>query len=478
VSATTESLHQRLERFERERLEAHKGYNDALTALDRAIGGPPDLPHPPPAYDVARMGDLNRLWELLPSGAPATGRSLKGRLRGFIWRLIGPPIEAQQQFNAALVDHLNRNVAVHDAQQKAAAATIGLCSDQIAATARFQGHLIQYLQTITRFVDTRAQSAGAGAEVMNAALDSLSDTFQRRWESWSVLDARYAADRAALQASIEDVRASAVMAQQTALSLKRDVERLLSGPAPAARESGVAVSPSLPPVDLNAFKYLSFENEFRGSVDDIRSRLEAYLPLFEGQSDVLDVGCGRGEFLDLLRARGVRSRGIDINDAMVEETRARGLDAQKADALAYLSSLPDGSIGGLFAAQVIEHLPAEYLTAMVEVAAQKMRPGGVLVFETINPTCWVAFFESFIRDLTHVRPLHPETMQHLLRVSGFGNVRLQYSAPVAAANKLASVPPVDDDPVLASLVEAINGNVALLNGRLFGYQDYAVIGIR
>jgi len=475
VSATTESLHQRLERFERERLEADRRYNDALTALDRAIGGPSDLPHPPPAYDVARMGDLNRLWELLPSGPPAMDRSLKGRLRGFIWRLIGPPLEAQQQFNSALVDHLNRNVGVHDERRKAAATTIGLCSDQIAATARFQGHLIQYLQTITRFIDTRAQSAGVGAEVMNAALDSLSDTFQRRWESWAVLDARYAADHAALQASIEDLRASAVMAQQTALSLKREVERLLTGPAPVAGQSGVAAT-SLLPIDLNAFKYLSFENEFRGSVEEIRSRLEAYLPLFDGQADVLDIGCGRGEFLDLLRSRGIRSRGIDINDAMVEETRARGLDAAKADALAYLSSQPDGSIGGVFAAQVIEHLPAEYLTALVEVAAQKMRPGGVLVFETINPTCWVAFFESFIRDLTHVRPLHPETMQHLLRVSGFGNVRLQYSSPVPAEGKLSSVPPVDGDPVLTALVEAINGNVALLNGRLFGYQDYAVIG--
>jgi SAM-dependent methyltransferase len=486
VSVTTESLHQRLERFERDRLEADRRYNDALTALDRAIGAPPDLPHPPPAYDVARMGDLNRLWELLPSGPPAMDRSLKGRLRGFIWRLIGPPIETQQQFNAALVDHLNRNVAVHDERQKAAASTIGLCSDQMAATARFQAHLIQYLQTITRFIDTRAQSAGAGAAVLNAALDSLSDTFQRRWESWAVRDARNAADRVALLASVDDLRgsvddlrASAVLAQQTALSLKREVERMLAVPPPGGGDGGPAVAAvSTLAADLNSFKYLGFENEFRGSVDEIRGRLEVYLPLFEGQTDVVDVGCGRGEFLDLLRSRGIRARGIDINDAMVEETRARGLDAEKADALTYLSSLPDASIGGLFAAQVIEHLPADYLTALVEVAAQKLRPGGVLVFETINPTCWVAFFESYIRDLTHVRPLHPETMHYLLRVSGFGQVRLQYSSPVPVAGKLSSLPPVDDDPVLSGLIDTINSNVALLNGRLFGYQDYAVIGTK
>jgi SAM-dependent methyltransferase len=196
---------------------------------------------------------------------------------------------------------------------------------------------------------------------------------------------------------------------------------------------------------------------------------------------VLDIGCGRGEFLDLLRGRGISARGIDINDAMVEETRARGLVAEKADALTYLDALPDGSLGGLFAAQVIEHLPSGYLTTLVEVAGRKVRPGGVLVFETINPTCWVAFFESYIRDLTHVRPLHPETMQYLLRVSGFSDVRVQYSSPVPADGRLAPLG-VDlsavDDPVLRHLIETVESNISALNGRLFGYQDYAVIGRR
>jgi len=484
VSVPTGSLQQRLDAFERERREADERYNQALTALDRSIGSPPDLPHPPPAYDTSRVGDLNRTWDILASGPPVVDRSLKGRLRGFIWRLVGPPLETQRQFNAALVDHLNRNLAVHDERQKAAASTIALCGDQMAALARFQSHLIQYLQTMTLFVDTRDRSAGAGAQVLNAALDAISDNFQKRWESLAVRDARLAQQSDVLAASVEDLRATAVLAQQTALSLKREVERVLtSGVAPALpsdTSTGGAAAPVVPASsDLNSFKYLGFENEFRGPVEEIRRRLEAYVPLFAGHDDVLDIGCGRGEFLDLLRAQGIRARGIDINDAMVEETRARGLDAEKADALAYLTALPDGSLGGVFAAQVIEHLPADYLTTLVEVAALKLRPGGLLIFETINPTCWVAFFESYIRDLTHVRPLHPETMQYLLRVSGFGQVRVQFSSPVPDAGKLAPVA-LDagalNDPVLRDLVDTINGHVTLLNSRLFGYQDYAVIG--
>lgn len=485
MSTPTESLQQRLDRVEQERAEAHQRYNDALTALDRAIGAPAELPHPPPAYDVARMGDLNRTWDLLPSGPPAIDRSIKGRLRGFIWRLIGPPLETQRQFNSALVDHLNRNIGVHEERQKAAASTIALCADHIASMARFQSHLMQFVQTITLYVDTRGRSATAGVHVVNRGLDAVSDEFQKRWESLSVRDARQGGAVETLRASVEELRATAMLAQQSALSLKREVERLLDAPRSAASlADGASTAPagaSAAAVDLNSFKYLGFENEFRGPVEEIRRRLEAYLPLFEGQSDVLDIGCGRGEFLDLLRGQGISSRGIDINDAMVEETRSRGLAAEKADALTYLEALPDGSLGGVFAAQVIEHLPSGYLTTLVEVAGRKVRPGGLLVFETINPTCWVAFFESYIRDLTHVRPLHPETMQYLLRVSGFSGVRVLYSSPVPADGRLAPLG-VDlsavDDPVLRHLIETVESNTRALNGRLFGYQDYAVIGRR
>jgi O-antigen chain-terminating methyltransferase len=163
---------------------------------------------------------------------------------------------------------------------------------------------------------------------------------------------------------------------------------------------------------------------------------------------------------------------------MVEIARAGGHEVSEADALGYVLSLPDESLGGVFAAQVAEHLEPAYLMRLIETAFHKLRPGGVIVLETINPACWVAFFESYIRDLTHVRPLHPDTLQYLLRVSGFQHVDVQYQSPIAESARLQQVsrPASDSLPVVTTLIDTFNENVAKLNSRLFTYQDYAAIG--
>jgi O-antigen chain-terminating methyltransferase len=200
------------------------------------------------------------------------------------------------------------------------------------------------------------------------------------------------------------------------------------------------------------------------------------VPLFEGASDVLDVGCGRGEFLELLRARGISARGIDINDEMAAVCRGRGLDATAGDALGYLLAQPDGSLGGLFAAQVVEHLEPDYLMRFLEAAYHKLRPGSKIVLETINAACWYAFFSSYIRDVTHVRPLHPDTLRYLVNASGFQKVAVRFSAPYPEETKLQKVPA---DPGRPDGVQAVfNENVTKLNDLLFTYLDYAAIGER
>jgi len=138
----------------------------------------------------------------------------------------------------------------------------------------------------------------------------------------------------------------------------------------------------------------------------------------------------------------------------------------------------------LIAVQVIEHLDPGYLTQMLGLAFDKVQPGGKVILETINPTCWVAFFESFIRDLSHVKPIHPETLQYLLQASGFSGVEIVYRAPIAAEGRLRKVTPRSEHfgdtapDHITELVSAFNSNVDRLNERMFSYQDFAAIATR
>src|SRR5262249_27483561 len=200
----------------------------------------------------------------------------------------------------------------------------------------------------------------------------------------------------------------------------------------------------------------------------------------------LDIGCGRGELLASLRAAGVAARGIDANGSMVAAARERGLDATRADALAFVDGLARASLGGVVATQVVEHLEPSYLMRLLDACARAMRPGAPIVLETINPACWLAFFSSYIRDLTHVRPVHPETLQYLLRASGFERVELRYSAPVPEQMKMKTIdlPQAvigSADPTAAALVHlahALNANAAIVNSLMFTHMDYAAVGYR
>jgi O-antigen chain-terminating methyltransferase len=242
-----------------------------------------------------------------------------------------------------------------------------------------------------------------------------------------------------------------------------DVARLAEAPSGAKAD----------PTTTLSHRYVGFEDQFRGSPEAIRKGLAAYVPIFAGAADVLDIGCGRGEFLDLLREQGITGQGIDLNGSMVDVCREKGLAASQADALTYLRAQPDGALGGLFAAQVVEHLEPAYLTHLLDAAFAKLRPGSPIVLETINPACWFAFFESYIRDITHVRPLHPDTLTFLLVATGFQRAEIRYSAPYPEHEKLQPVA-----PTLGDAGETINANVEKINALLFTHLDYAAIAYR
>jgi SAM-dependent methyltransferase len=164
--------------------------------------------------------------------------------------------------------------------------------------------------------------------------------------------------------------------------------------------------------------YRAFEDVFRGGEHLIRERQKPYLELFRHASWVLDVGCGRGEFLDLLREHEGRGKGIDSDEGMVTRCREKGLDVELADALEFLRGREDGSIPAAFSAQVIEHLPFEVLTELLELLRAKLVPGGLAVLETVNPHCPRAL-KAFWVDPTHEHPLFPEVVLARGRLAGF-----------------------------------------------------------
>jgi O-antigen chain-terminating methyltransferase len=222
--------------------------------------------------------------------------------------------------------------------------------------------------------------------------------------------------------------------------------------------------------------YFGFETKMRQSRDEIRKRQARHVEDFRDAAPVLDVGCGRGEFLELLRDAGVEARGVDLDADMVAFCRGEGLDVAEGDALAYLEGLEDASLGGIFCAHMVEHLPPATLVRLLELVAAKLRQGGVFVAETPNPRTLVAL-QTFFADLTHQQPLHPETLAFLVRQAGLRDIETRFLNPPPDDARLGPVPLPEGDefePARRALAE----NAEKLNEVVFGPQDYAVVGRR
>jgi SAM-dependent methyltransferase len=410
--------------------EEEKAYALVLGTLDALA----DFPLPSQKDLGERMVRLNALWE---SPRRPDSRGLGGALEKRSWDALAPALARQQEFNTVLVQVLNERLASSDALH--------------ARLKEVVSALIQYLQRVLPTMDARDRMSTALAtsrsELILEAFDRRQEGMARRLDGLLALKDR-------LEALSEEVRAL-----RGTLAAKPPAAALAAAASGAADDS----------------QYVAFENRFRGDREEIRRRLAHYVDLFRDLSPVADLGCGRGEFLELLKEVRIHARGVEGNAHLARGCRERGLDVVHGDLLAFLRDQKDASLGGLFAAQVAEHLPPPVLKESLAEAHRILRPGGLLILETINPRSVLAFLEVYNRDLTHERPLHPETLSFLAAAQGFTDVRVEYRSPVDAATRLQTVPTEGLPPRAAA---ALNENIARLNDFLYAPQEYALLARR
>jgi O-antigen chain-terminating methyltransferase len=225
--------------------------------------------------------------------------------------------------------------------------------------------------------------------------------------------------------------------------------------------------------------YLELERRHRGTEEEIRERITAYLPwlteLPEG-APVLDLGCGRGETLALLRDHGIAARGVDSSARMVALCRERGLEASEGDLFASLETLPAASLGAVVSFHVIEHLPGPALDRLVRLAWRALKPGGVLILETPNPLSMVVAARNFWLDPTHVRPVHPDSLKLMYELAGFDPVERLDLRPFPVPERLPEIDLAKLPEEQRQLADRVNRLRDRIDELLFGFQDFGMVG--
>lgn len=429
-----------------------------------------------PAPDFARLQSLGNLGKVSFTSHRRLLGPLVVAVKKTLLKLLTPILERQAAYNAASARAMADIGTWMQTLERRQTHALQAITEQLSGLERSHRRLHAEVSDLRAHLSEEMARA-SGDLFARVAEDVVARDSQRRQEALATAsDLRQ--ELAAQSRAIESARqANATLTERISAS-ERKWRRAVHALEPGRRPDGPPEArppeekPPLAPAELEPeFDYAAFEERFRGSEEDIKGRQRMYVPYFEGARNVLDLGCGRGEFLELLREHGIEARGVDLHLDMVLLCRDKELDAVRDDAFAYLGALSDDALGGIFAAQFIEHLPPRRVIDLVKLCYRKLAPGGFLVLETPNPGCLMVFADSFYRDLSHIQPIHPDTLQFLFEAARFHQIELKTLAPVDASMRVPLLQTHDDQGLAP-----FNQGIERLNSLLFGFQDYAVIG--
>ena len=310
---------------------------------------------------------------------------------------------------------------------------------QVRDQREFAGYVLSQNQQITDFINAVSARLAEINQGVSRVEEALSKQLTELRTETQAIENRTLDETALLQNQIGKIRVQTELLQHTI--------------------HGASVH-SLETVRLDGL-YAALEDRFRGSREEIKDRFKIYLPYVEPVRDygVIDLGCGRGEWLELLKESGIYARGVEKNLVAIEQCRARGLEVAETDVLAHLQSVPDASAGAITGFHIIEHVSIETLVTLLDEVMRVLRPGGVAIFETPNPENVIVGSNFFYLDPTHKHPLPSELMQFLFDNRGFNAV------------EVLNLHPWDTGRV------AGEGELAeRFNGLFYGPMDYAVLG--
>jgi len=398
------------------------------------------------------------------------GKALvKGRelVHGEVRRYVDPAIWKQREFNACIVRILN------DIAER-----LGRISSQI------DDKLVQSQSTISAQVDDKiAQSQSTISAQFDDKIAQSKSTISAQF------DDKIAQSKSTISAQVDDKIAQSKskislevseQVKSVIAAMNEDIENRawLAGILDnrIAKES-VCASNAISESHADCINYFIFEERFRGSRADIKGRQSAFIKYFKGCKNVLDIGCGRGEFQELLREHEIGGHGIDVDEDMVNFCKSKGLDVEKIDAVSYLQKIEDKSLDGIFIDQVVEHLEQEYLIRMLNLSYMKLIYGGTIIVETVNPLSFFSFANFYI-DISHKRPVHPETLRFLLNAAGFREIQIELIAPVRDDARLKKIKTGERKDGRSEEIEIYNHIIDMLNAIIYGPQDYALIGIK